>query len=415
MLIALLLPAVQAAREAARRMQCSNHLKQLTLALHNYHDVHNEFPAGAVNPALPTASGGDQHARLSVFAGLLPFIEQAAAHSIAANVTTNASGFARILCMNTSASEGNSAASPGPLSADGGVWNSQIGMLLCPSDPFGHGKVPSEAGRTSYRVSTGDWLDSVAGSNAVAPHHKRMSRNPRGFFSLSAGGARGNAMSLPLEGDPRHFGSIPDGTSNTIAFSEAAIFHGTRQTSTAGLGTITFPTGTAVRGGIAWVMTGSGQSLPNELDRDITDAAFVGSPQLCQVTRSGAQYLSNVHVVDFISGAGWGVASQSRTSFTTILPPNSASCGNFAAWTATNSTGGGGTGNSNMALMSASSYHAGGVNASFGDGSVRFVSETINAISPGLGGGDLYVREGNSNFGVWGALGSINGGETAAL
>ena len=65
-LIALLLPAVQQAREAARRSQCQNNLKQLGLALHNYHEVSNAFPIGASGPWFS-----------SMFVSLLPYLDQA--------------------------------------------------------------------------------------------------------------------------------------------------------------------------------------------------------------------------------------------------------------------------------------------------------------------------------------------------
>ncbi len=73
-LIALLLPAVQAAREAARRSQCTNNLKQIGLGLHNYHSSHNTFPLGGV-----CNSGGYGCVAwngMSAQALMLPFMEQ---------------------------------------------------------------------------------------------------------------------------------------------------------------------------------------------------------------------------------------------------------------------------------------------------------------------------------------------------
>ncbi len=74
-LIALLLPAVQAAREAARRSQCSNNMKQIGLALHNYHDTHRTFPYGSFNLREQWPSNGTNWRAL-----ILPFVEQSTVH-----------------------------------------------------------------------------------------------------------------------------------------------------------------------------------------------------------------------------------------------------------------------------------------------------------------------------------------------
>jgi prepilin-type N-terminal cleavage/methylation domain-containing protein/prepilin-type processing-associated H-X9-DG protein len=75
-LIALLLPAVQSAREAARRAQCVNNLKQFGIALHNYHGANNKFPDGALMKSLPT------NVYASANSSLLPYFEEASLHSL---------------------------------------------------------------------------------------------------------------------------------------------------------------------------------------------------------------------------------------------------------------------------------------------------------------------------------------------
>ena len=79
-LIGLLLPAVQAAREAARRAQCVNNLKQIGIALHNYHDSALSFPPGRMQPYIgvgPTGKGGQcWRGGLAVHMFILPFLEQ---------------------------------------------------------------------------------------------------------------------------------------------------------------------------------------------------------------------------------------------------------------------------------------------------------------------------------------------------
>ena len=78
-LVSLLLPAVQSARAAARRMQCSNNLKQLGLALHNYHTAHQQFPPGQFIQIDSKVAGNptpDDWVRWSWFAMILPYVEQ---------------------------------------------------------------------------------------------------------------------------------------------------------------------------------------------------------------------------------------------------------------------------------------------------------------------------------------------------
>src|SRR3954465_8429005 len=132
-LIALLLPAVQAAREAARRAQCINNLKQIGIALHNYHSAVDSFPVGFLFPRSPNPSGSnaqgipDLHWRWSVLAQLSPYMEQSAVY--------NAVNFDWPIAPGPSASgpfAGYPAWQPFPVNTT--AMAAKVSFFLCPSD-----------------------------------------------------------------------------------------------------------------------------------------------------------------------------------------------------------------------------------------------------------------------------------------
>jgi prepilin-type N-terminal cleavage/methylation domain-containing protein/prepilin-type processing-associated H-X9-DG protein len=178
-LVALLLPAVQQAREAARRSSCKNNLKQLGLALHNYHEVYGMLVFRKGGTAQVDALGNRN--RLSGFMGLMPFLEQAALFNI---VQAGDVG-------------GTFGWQPGgPQGWNGTIWwyPGPIEVLMCPSDPGGPGAANQEFRGNSYAFSMGD---HVAGGTS--------NRNARGMFAYQR---------------CSKFRDATDGTSNTIMMSE---------------------------------------------------------------------------------------------------------------------------------------------------------------------------------------------------
>ena len=188
-LVALLLPAVQQAREAARRTQCKNNLKQMGLALHNYHDVHQIFPALSY-----TGQNEDFGSNYGWGTYILPFIDQGPLFNVLAPNMPN------LLEQAVAANGPALAAMRTPLAA-----------FRCPSDP---GPDLNDI----YLIADGTTATTqLATSNYVASNHtQNVERtNAAGFFVNSQQVANNDVRR-------RRIRDITDGTSNTLAVGERA-------------------------------------------------------------------------------------------------------------------------------------------------------------------------------------------------
>ena len=325
-LIALLLPAVQAAREAARRAQCVNNLKQIGLALHNYHSAINTFPQAGT--ATGTFAGpGAAWGNFSAQALMLGYMEQTQIY--------NALNF-NVVNQGYSANE---------QAVNSTGCTMTLNVLLCPSaipmtPGVGYGNFYGKATNTCYFASVGSSMNEYGG-------------NPAG---LAVGNAAPNG---PFQVSGGAFGlrDITDGSSGTIAFGEWRIGDNNDSRLSIPQDIIkvngSFPPG-AGSGSANLIMPQGGAGLITWL----TNCA--GS------ARTGGNQWSNL-------GQYWFEGLFGKAVGNTLVAPN----GNYPNC-AINLYGGdtdGSYGNFGM-----SSNHSGGANALFCDGSVRFIKASVNQV-----------------------------------
>ena len=330
-LISLLLPAVQSAREAARRAQCVNTLKQIGLALHNYHSTHDSFPNGAsvtYSGPIPFMNWNNWSAQ----ALLLGFTEQTPLYNAA----------------NFNLAVWHATRTPLGYAANLTVFNTVVTQYLCPTDP--------DAGRSN----TNSYFASV-GPNTQAEGMSAIDAN--------TGRATGGNGSPGLFAYTYSYGvrDTTDGTSNTIAFSEVLV-------SPAGSNKVTRKTG---------MVNVTGNRYFHAFIDPTTTAGTMALINACDAkwptsATAGGDFPNAV-------GARWCMGVGGWTMFATILTPNEKPWGSCRVGCA-------GCGADNTSMTNATSLHPGGVNVCMGDGSVKFIKNSINRMT-------------------WVSLGTRNGGE----
>lgn len=188
-LVALLLPAVQSAREAARRISCSNNMRQFGIALINHHDTQGAFPPGSSRPIDPS-SGRQVWSRnsMSWLARLLPFVEQS---NIADQIDYTADTWEHF-------------DNGGDALLNENARRTSLSLVRCPSDP---GDPPNESkGPTNYVACYGSSKDTGDAATSIGSTYP--DKAPDGAFFITS---------------KTNFKNITDGTSNTLAISECLV------------------------------------------------------------------------------------------------------------------------------------------------------------------------------------------------
>ncbi len=336
-LIALLLPAVQAAREAARRSRCTNNMKQIALALHNYHDVNSAFPA------LGSRMSRGRYYSWAMM--ILPYVEQQPLYdAIKAQASPTAPGGGLPDPWATTQNRGTGDPQY-PFIAR--YWTTDVDVYRCPSDERVTNRLESPS-ILNYKGCVGDDYHQ----NHFRPDQNN--RDNRGVFQCE----RWLAMK-----------DITDGTSNTVMLGE---------------------------------MVAGGE--PNDVLGGVALDMKAWNPAGClaRIDPNNPKKLTGNVRADFrpTGGRAWD-GRPYFVGFATMVRPNGPSC----HW-------GGVDGNEHMGT--ASSFHPGGVNVAMADASVHFITETVDTGDQAID--DVATPGGRpSPWGVWGALGSKDGGETVQL
>lgn len=346
-LIALLLPAVQATREAGRRSSCTNNSKQIALAVSTYESAKKGFPRGIVGGTLPDSGliAGNGFTGYGPHVLLLPFVEETSLYDK--------------MQIDTTATTGSFAGQPWRISSAtvslvSSYQNKRVNSYVCPSaGAYGD---PSIAANCTYPLSTG-------------PNASWTQLNTRPLGSSTDVGsdtALNGAIRLRKLNPLREF---TDGVSKTILVCEQLLGPGTLGSEGPAAA---FNAKTCIGLGVSW--SGNQTTVDGPITQSQVDA------YLNAATTAGAAgtYTGTM-------GALWFRCVNHCTLINTLCPPNDPRASGLANGSTTD------YGNSRGVYVSRSN-HPGGVVHAFADGSVTFISDSI-AI-------DVYQ-----------ALGSRNGGE----